>query len=743
MKVKLIKFIILIFTLILVINAQTKSGNLRGIVKDATSGEILAYCNVLIKGTTRGVATDNKGYFIIANIEQSEKYQLIISYIGYKTKTIEFKVLAGKTTHLDIYLEPDILQTQVVEKIAERIQESNKTDIGLTVMTSRQLELLPRSVEADVFRALQYIPGVNTRGDVSAKYFVRGSYSNQNKVLFENGIIYNPFHALGLFSVIDPDMINNVEFFKGGFTAEHGGRMSSVLNITGKEGNKFKYSTQASASLLAGKLLVEGPLLGGSFIVTGRKTYNNKIMDKFLQKSVPIDFFDVAAKLTFDNAFGSQSSKIVLNYFLSEDNIKYHDEYKEDFYWKNNLIGARWYFVGDAPVFLNIGIGVSTFKGEVIKNKSLSLPKNNTLSDMTLDMNFSYVFDSKDEIGVGLELKEISTELTKMSNYGIPINSDSKGTSIDLFAKYKFLRFDNLGIDIGARLHAIRFLKRNTDISSIEPRINFTYQIFDFLKFKANYGLYQQEVISLENEKEVLNIYEPWIILPKELTIPVCVQYSGGIEINPSQFWNLNCEIYYKDIKDQPTLNYTKTNFEDPDFIAGQTEAYGIELLSKINYEFLQFTLAYTRSWCYNTVNKWVYYPSFDARNNINCAFDISVGNGWFFNINWVYNSGLPFTKIQSYYPKYNISSYFGSLTGEIFTPYGILDDINMGRLPDYHRLDLSITKNIDWGIFTSEANLSFINVYNRKNIFYFKRDTGERVNMLPFFPSFSLKVKL
>ena len=148
---------------------------------------------------------------------------------------------------------------QTVEKIGEKVTEKNSTDIGLQKLTLRQLEVLPKGVETDVFRSLQYLPGVQATGDVSAKYYVRGGTGDQNLVLLNGVTVYNPFHAFGLFSVIDPEIINSLEFYKGGFAAEYGGRISSVLSVITKDGNKNKYSLKASSSYLTEKHLLKVP----------------------------------------------------------------------------------------------------------------------------------------------------------------------------------------------------------------------------------------------------------------------------------------------------------------------------------------------------------------------------------------------------------------------------------------------------------------------------------------------------
>jgi hypothetical protein len=346
-------------------------GTLRGLVTDSTSSEVLAYGNVFVKELGKGASTDARGYFLIPQIPAEQSFTLIVSYVGYRTKQSIIKLAKNKVTHYDIKLSPAGVELQTIEKIGERVIERNETDISLQRIAIRDLEAMPKGVETDVFRSLQYMPGVQSTGDVSARFYVRGGAANQNLVLIDGITIYNPFHALGLFSVIDPDMINNVEFYKGGFSADLGGRLSSVMKIMTKDGNKNRLSAKGSASLLSGKFLLEGPVPRGSFIFTGRKSYSNQIIKKFLnEQSVPVDFHDFSFKTNFASPDFIEGAKFTFNGFFSGDNINNEDPRIEDFKWSNNIFGFKWFQIGDSPLFYELGVSLSNFKGSVIPKLS-------------------------------------------------------------------------------------------------------------------------------------------------------------------------------------------------------------------------------------------------------------------------------------------------------------------------------------------------------------------------------------
>ncbi len=743
MKKIIILFIVISFSFLENTYSQDL-GTLRGVVSDSTTSEALAFGNVIVLELNRGASTDSRGYFLIPQIPANKNLTLRVSYVGYLTKDISIRLTKGKVTQYNIALSPSTIQMQAVEKIGEKVIEKNETDISLQRMAIRQIEALPQGVETDVFRSLQYIPGVQSTGDVSARYFVRGGGSNQNLVLIDGITIYNPFHALGLFSVIDPDMINNIEFYKGGFAANFGGRLSSVLKISTNDGNKNKFGAKASSSFLTGKLLLEGPIPNGSFILTGRKSYSSSILKKFLNdQTVPIDFHDFSFKANYANPDFIPGSKFSFNGFFSGDNINNDDPFVEDFKWSNKVLGFKWFQVGDSPLFYEIGFSLSDFKGEVIPKLSNTRANKNEVTDVGINMDFTYMFDYKDEIGIGFNVQQIQTNLFIENGRGITTDLGKSAANISLYAKYKFLQFDFVGIDLGTRIN-MTTLSGNKEAATFEPRANITLNVFPGLKIKGAWGIFQQEMTTISDENEVINIFEPWIISPDYLVPSKSTHYILGAELSPWNFLMFSVEGYYKKVNDLPLLNDKKILSSDPDFIAGEGESYGAEFLLRLSSQFATFSSAYTNAFAYKTVDGLRYYPKYDVRHTLNFLLELNFGAGWSASASWIYNSGLPYTQVVGYYDKYYLDDIF--LPPTMFDPrrpYAMLGIQNIGRMPDYHRLDLSVSKKLKLGFVNVEIDVSAINVYDRKNIFYFKRETGEIVNMLPFLPTATIKVEL
>ena len=718
-------------------------GTLRGVLRDASSGEILAFGNVYIIELNIGTSTNERGNFLLPKIPAPLTYSVRLSYVGYNTKVIDVFIEKNRITEIDVELSQGNIELETIEKVADKISKEKNVDVSIQRISIKELESLPKGVELDIFRSLQFLPGVRSTGDVTAKYYVRGSSNNQNLVMINKTTIYNPFHALGMFSIVDPDIINNFSFHKGGFPAEFGGRVSSVLNLITKDGNRNRVSASATSSFLTGKLLVEGPIPNGTFFIAGRKSYSTEILKKFLNyKSAPFDFYDLSFKVNYSDPNFLPDAKFSLHTFLSGDKILNNNPLKEDYKWKNSIIGFTWFNIySGSPMYSEMGVSLSKFSGELIPNYSNARRRENDLTDISFFYDVTYVFDSRDEVSVGARVEQINSKLKIENANGAVSELNDQGANIGAYVKYKLLSIPRLGIDIGNRFNFTGLSKSKKDI--FEPRASISYQLFSNLSLKAAWGIYQQDIVSLSSENDIISLFEPWIIIPSYIESARSIHYITGIS---SQFgdFQFDLEGYYKIVNNHPVLNDKKYFPTDPDLITGTSESYGMEILTKYLNSPFNITLSYSLSWAYLDVNEWIYYPRYDARHSLNFLFEYKLGNDWTASIVWVFNSGIPFTQNMGYYQK----PYFDNFRGDdelpyIFQPQSILFGKNLGRLPTYHRLDLSLSKRIDLNFMKINLDISVMNAYDRKNIFYFERDTGKRVNMLPVLPTATLKVVL
>ncbi len=715
-------------------------GKLRGFVTDSLSGEPIAFANIFLKGTNRGAPTNTEGYYFIPTIPPGS-YDIDISFIGYKKKTIRVKILARKTTSLDVELIPSTVQLEELSVVGEMEMRPNETDLGLQKITAREINMLPTGAEADIFRAIQNAPGVNTTGDVTSKYYVRGGGGDQNLILLNGAPIYNPFHALGIFSVIDPEMISVMEFYKGGFEPEYGGRLSSILNVNTRDGNKNEYKAKGQAGLLSGKVSFEGPIPYGSFIATARKSYQPSILKKYLNdQDAPFDFYDLSFKANYGNPNIDRDGKFVIHGFLSGDNVIYDDQFVEDFKVSNSIFGVTWHKVWSNPLFSEFNIAYSGYNAEVDPKKSNSKPRSNKVSDITANFDFTYLYGNKDELRFGVQNKVINTSLKLTNSYGNTHDYQLDGWELAIYSNYKFLRWDYIGLDIGVRAVLNGLSEKRPFL--LEPRLKMTYRPVPYIALKAAFGRYSQEVVTVNNENEIISIFEPWIIVPSTVNSSQATHYIAGIKTFITDIFTVEIEGYYKTLNNLIELNDRKFSSKFRDYMNVNGYSYGAELLLKYQPRMFFFNASYTLSWAFKERNGEEYPPRYDTRHSLNLLCGVELKGGWQFTANWSLRSGMPFTPILGFYDRMDINTdpyfQFGNFVSS--TRWA---DKNTGRLPYYHRLDLSASKSFHVGFAKFVVGASVLNVYNRKNIFYFDKDTGERINMIPVFPSAFIRIEI
>lgn len=749
LSTKILKmFIFLLFIILSTVSLAQNTGTFRGFVIDSLSGEALAYANVFIKKIEIGTSTDSKGYFIITSLPSSDDYKAEISYVGYKKKIVSFKIFSNKITDIKIFLVPSEIELQTIEKTGRIIYGENLTNIGIQKLSAKRINDLPKGVEGDIFRSLQYLPGIQTTNDISARFHVRGGASNENLFLLDYIPIYNPFHALGLFGSIDPEVIKNVELHLGGFGPKYSGRLSSVIKLITKDGNRNKYTASFNSSLMSIKSSVQGPFKGGSFIVTGRKSYSNKILNNFLNDdNIPIKFYDLFFKANYANEKIMPNGKFSIEAFSSGDNIINNNPLLADAKWTNNALGISWFQFVDKPIFYTIDFSFSNFEGEFIPNSSGEKPIKNNVKDYTGKMNISYVFASKDQLSVGVKFKDVTTELLLQNSFGQRANigsrEDRANVNMSLFAKYKLLRFNNFALDVGTRLNLIG-LSKNGKNRYFEPRVSLSYNLSEKLSYKAAWGIYQQEITTFTDEDVVITYFEPWIITPEYLIPAKAIHYITGFEWNYSGKLSFSIEGYYKTISNLPVLNERKVFITDNDFVSGSSKAYGADILFRYNHSLFSFTTSFSHGYVNKSANNKTYISRYDIRNSLKAILEFNIYKGWKASATWIYYSGMPFTLLAGFYDKLHIDNpnNMSSLLGpQIVTP--LLGKRNASRLPEYHRLDFNISKRLDLTFVKIYLNFSIINVYNRKNIFYFDINSGKRVNMLPFLPTIDVKIEL
>ena len=323
------KKLLFLLSVLLTTTAFAQTGNIRGFVYEKESGEPVMFCNVILKGTTIGAATDINGMYNISKVNPGN-YTLIVTYIGYDTTQVNITLKGGQILSQNLEIREASIKLNEVKISGEREAMRTEVKAAAIKITKQDLEMMPTiGGEPDLAQYMQVIPGVIFTGDQGGQLYIRGGSPIQNKVLLDGMIIYSPFHSIGLFSVFDSDIIRNTDVYTGGFSAEYGGRVSSIMDIKTIDGNKKEIGGKLSANTFSSKLFVEGPLSksgNSSFVFSGKTSYLDKSSDLlykypilyFDKKGLPYSYTDLYGKVSTK---GSNGSKVSVFGFNFADNV--------------------------------------------------------------------------------------------------------------------------------------------------------------------------------------------------------------------------------------------------------------------------------------------------------------------------------------------------------------------------------------------------------------------------------------
>jgi len=719
---------------------RASHGILRGLVASEETGGAIPHVNVVLKGTSLGASTNTTGYFIIPWIPVGD-HTVVVSHIAYSAQELTVRIKPNEITDLSVRLRPRVIESEGLDVTASVPPRPNEADLGLEKLSVEEIAMVPQLAEPDIFRVLQLLPGVSATSDVSVRYYVRGGGSDQNLVLLNGATVYSPFHTLGIFSVIDPEIVSALEFYKGGFPPAYGDRLSSVLRVITKEGNMNRFGGAVQAGLLSGKIALEGPVPLGSMILTGRKSwYANVLKERLPAEQAPFDFYDLYGQLSLHPEGLDEDSRFAVFGFLTDDRVRNEDPAQADYTVGNTIVGATWRKVWPSPLYSVAAISYSGLRAGIDPKLSTALPRHNAVDDVTVDWDFTYLYGSRDELAFGAHLKTLTVGLNLRNSSGYQYEFTQSGTDFSLYGEYKFYRWEDFGATVGLRVKFASFTVRGPVLA--EPRISLTYRPNPVVAIKGSFGYYSQELVTLTDENELISVFEPWLIMPEYLSSSMALHCALGLTTYLSEQATVQLEAYYKSTTDLIEVNPNKFGPLDRDFVNVGGGSYGGEGMLTYEPGWLLLRMTYALSWAYKVSGADRYFPRYDTRHAASFFAGVRLPRGWTLSATWVLRSGMPFTPISGYYHRMGFSEDGPSYDPAVFQTVVDWGERNSDRLPSYHRLDLGVTKRIAADPLTITIEGSVINVYNRKNIFYFDRDTGKRTNMLPFLPSLSVKVE-
>ena len=694
----------LIFFLFFSQQMYSQTGTVRGFVYDKSNGEPIIFTNVYLKGTNYGIATDVNGYYNISQVKEG-KYFLNVSYVGYDSLSIPITIIKNRIITKKLYISKSSIQLEEFTVTAEKQEKQKNVYASIVKITPKQIDKIPSiGAEPDLAQYLQVVPGVIFTGDQGGQLYIRGGSPIQNKVLLDGMIVYNPFHSIGLFSVFDSDIIRNADIYTGGFSAKYGGRISSIMDITTRDGNKSRISGKISADTFGSKLLLEGPLYKNknennesstTFLLSAKTSYleqTSKRLYKYANSNgLPFNFDDFYGKISMNANNGSKVSFFGFNFADKVSNYQLVSDLK----WDESGIGANVILIpATSSVLIKTNFAYSKYYIEL--NSQDQTPRNSLINGYNFGLSVIYYFGD-DKLNYGIETIGYQTNFEYTNSINRKISQQENTTELAGYVTYKH-SFGRLIINPSFRLQYYASLPE----ISPEPRLGIKYKINDDLRLKFAGGLYSQNLISTNSDRDVVNLFSGFLSGTNNLqdkfngkAVTSKLQKSQhiilGVEYDINNKLNLNIEGYYKNnsqltnlnrnkIFDDVASNYDKPDYLKKDYIIETGDAYGVDFLLKYNYKRLFMWVVYSLGYVdrYAEVldnNAQVhverYSPHFDRRHNINFVSSYTFGGNlnWIFSTRWNIGSGFPFTQTSGYYefiPFSDINSNYTSVNGNM-----------------------------------------------------------------------------
>ena len=747
---KILSLIIFIF---ITSSSYSQNGTIRGFVYDKSSGEPVMFCNVFLQGTTIGAPTDVNGMYNISKVE-SGNYKLTVTYIGYDTTQININLKENQILTQNLEIGESSIKLNEVKISAEREAMRTEVNVASIKITKKELEMVPTiGGDPDLAQYIQIIPGVVFTGDQGGQLYIRGGSPIQNKVLLDGMIIYSPFHSIGLFSVFDTDIIRNTDVFTGGFNAEYGGRVSSIMDIKTKDGNKKSLGGKLTANTFGSKLLLEGPLSKNqksSFVFSGKTSYLDKSSELFYKepilffddKGLPYSYTDLYGKFSLH---GNNGSKFNLFGFNFQDMVDYENISKLS--WNSTGIGSEFILIpGGSPVLIEGNFAYSSYNIKL--DEEASPLRQSGIAGFNMGFDFTY-FKPKSKIKYGFDVHGYATDFLTYNSVNTPITQNENTSEFSAYVNYQYTS-TRLIIEPGFRI------QKYTLGLSPEPRLGMKYIVNDKLRLKLASGFYSQNILSTSSDRDVVNLFSGIISSPEEIPtqangedysskIQKAKHIIAGFEYDINNLIDFQLEGYIKDFSQLTNINRNMTSNNDETFIIETGLAKGIDALLKYNTAKLYVWLVYSIGQVTRDDGVREYSPHFDRRHNVNFVTSYKFGKSldWKFDCRWNLGSGFPFTQTQGFFENITfsegINTDYTSTNGELGIEYA---ELNNGRLPYYHRLDFSLAKTVKINKnSTLNITASVTNAYNRENIFYFNRVKYERVNQLPLMPSLGMSL--
>lgn len=767
--------IVLLFalTFLTYVSYSQKHIHIYGFVKDKQSGEALPGAAIYDTVGRKGVVSDYNGYF---NINITTPSTIKISYVGYSTKTFSF--YKSNDTLVTISLETTNVLDEVT--ITERRFKTN----NISTLSQKELTQIPSiGGKPDVAKALLLLPGISSQSEGSSLLQVRGGDPGQNLYLFDNVEIIYVNHLGGFMSVFNPDIINNIDVYKGAFPARYGGKLSSVVNITQKKGNSSILKGNYGIGITDVSFCLEGStkIENSSFIVTARKTLTDPLMylisnlSEENDFSIAYGFHDLNGKFTWNP---NKKNTLNFNVYYGDDYLKQWqnktsaEKFNHSNIWGNIMFAGHWNAVINPKLYSKTNISYSRYRlknkysytlinsGEKTDyfNKNLS-----AVNDISINSSLKHVLFKKihNEYGIKSSLLYFLPFYSEQSNEEPEIKNYTPSNETALFASTKISFFKYSYIQAGIR--GTSFYSDNYTDYSLEPRMNLNLAINNHNSFNAGYMKTKQYTHLLFSSNSIMR-NEVWVPASDEIRPSTVIQYNFGYNTDYNKF-SLQVDLFYKEMSNLAMYKEGYKAFEGDDNWQSKVEtngigkARGLEFYLKKKIGNLTGFTAYTLSKTirqYPTINSGEEFLfDYDRTHAFSIYVNYKINEKLDFNLSWIYQTGLPYTPAIS--KNYTAAIIDGE---KVYYEKLVYGDRNSERMKDYHRLDIGINYTT-----TNRKNrkaiwsFSVYNLYNRQNPYYYYYNTNNtseiyipdgnevlplklyQMSLFPIIPSISYKV--
>ncbi|MCX6134777.1 MAG: TonB-dependent receptor [Ignavibacteriales bacterium] len=715
--------------------------DIRGIVSDSSTGERIPFANILLLNTSKGASSNLQGFYLITSVPPGQ-YQISASSVGYESRVKEITVRSGASMTVNFELPSKPVEMSGMDVTGKGKKELTEIHTSVHILEQRDIRSVPMAAQDDVFRSIGILPGIVSTSDVTSQFYVRGGAGDQNLILLDGMKIFNPYHAFGIFSIFDSDLIKTTEVYTGAFPAEYGGRLSSVVSMTTRDGDSKKISGRGNINFLSTKLELNGPSMGGTnWLVSGRKSLFSQTLGKFLNKDIPLSFYDALLKFTMVD--GEGQGKYSVEWFTSGDVMRSSNPNEPDYSWKTSAFGLVASSLIQDRLYVNVvGYG-NSFTGSRDAKSSPDISSSTaSVREAGVRVNGTLYTDNHDLFLFGFEFNFPMLEDWLVNNAGVHLHYYSDLAEASVWTQYQFTA-GLLKADLGVNLDLGSLMSRDAGFEVVQPRLNLSYPLWQTWVGKVSYGRFTQSLITLNNEDDIISIFDTWVQLAGQLKPELADHYVVGLEGNPLRNFSASFQGYYKDYRSLVLYNRDKIDSQDPDYINGTGAAYGFETLLRYGTNAIDLYGAYSLAWTSVTTRGFTYNPRYDRRHTLNLLVTYRPIEGLEVGARWQFGSGLPYTQTIGYYDRLALTNIFrGPWVSETPGPYIRLGDKNAARLPTYHRLDVNATYRFTARPFSGSIGVSIINAYNHKNLFYFDRKTGQQVDMLPVFPTATLSLE-